>query len=1062
MMINVLKSKQLKIATQRLVFCFAILLYCLTVLGQSEIGNYNFFYYGSKDGLPQEDVLSIFQDKKGYIWFGTYSGTARYDGRNMQVYTTANGLAGNSTFDIAQDLDGIIYFATNNGISILENDLLRTVFKGEMFNYIFVDNANRKWFYGDKNFALLSNNEKYAEIENDLKKNFNNIYSVVQHPDSVSVYLATDNGLFCLTEQNQCIEISSSSEIRHLYIDKDSYLWFTAGNQLYRFPLSKVHQEIKLSDKYLYSFLKQRVTKITQAADGDIWGITSGFAFQIESFEKPPNVYNRTNGLAGYTVYCLMCDYENNIWIGFVGGAQKLGDKSVRRIAPMEFDGYATAILEDKKGRIWIALDNRVCYIHNDRIVHFSEQLFSDMSEIQSIYITELSNGNILIVYPAGLYVIDVSTLSTIYTRRFDKSLEYVECVYVSSKDEIFISDSYNGILYYMHNYRSSLEKFASAECSGVYMFAEYEGRVIATNEVGLCVFNGDSFEQILDLDHSAWCLYVSGDNLWVGTEDGLGLYHSDSLHYIVEGTVNTITAGRDADHLWLGMSDGVYHTNIHDGRMEITITAKTGLPYGEISIGALMTDSNDLLWIGTFHGIAVFEYQKMPEYFVAPRNNLTITQDNLEVPSIDPSVIKAFSHSILFEMVSLSFVHEADNMFEYVLEGDASHSLPVTKKESTAQFNNLPPGNYCFKFRSKGAAGIWSDHTSVSFFIPKPLWMQWWFYTVAVLLFGVLIYYVVQLYVKFLKEKNIQLEKIIAERTERILTQNEELAIQNQELAATYKTLQSTNDELENYKTKLEDMVLIKTAELVKAKDKAEESDRLKSAFLANMSHEIRTPMNGIIGFLNHIENKDIPQDKVKEYYRIIQNNVQRLLKLINDILDISKLEVDQLKIVKTPCQINELMKELLLFYDETILHNTAKRLAIILDDDDMVPDLTISTDPIRIRQILTNLIDNAIKFTKCGFIEFGYQLEGTHIRFHVKDTGIGMDSDRLNVIFDRFRQADDTIAPNYGGTGLGLTISKELTQLLGGEMWAESKPNEGSTFYFTILCENFSKTDP
>jgi len=1055
MMDFAVKTKQLRMTMQKLAICFAIFFQSLTIWGQKEIGNYHFFYYGSKDGLPQEDVLSIFQDRTGYIWFGTYSGTARYDGRKMDIYSTANGLAGNSTFDIAQDKGGNIFFATNNGVSVFENDTFETIYHGEVFNCIFVDYANRKWFYGDKNYALLTDDEKYMDTEDILRKNFDNIYSVVQHPDSSSVYLGTNKGFFHLTDDNQCIKINASSEIYYLYIDKDAYLWFTVGNHLYRIPLSEIHPGLKFSDKHLYSFLKQRVKKITQAADGDIWGITSGFVFQIQSFVQPPNIYNRTNGLSGYTVYSLLNDYENNIWIGLVGGAQKLGNRSVRRISPVELDGYVTTILEDQKGRIWFAMDNRVYYIYNNQIVHFSERLLSNASDIQSIYTAQLSNGNILIVYPEGLKVIDVNTLSTVYTRRFKESVEYVECVFVSSKDEIFISDSYNGILYHLRDYSSPLEKYNSDECSEVYMFAEYKGEVMATNDVGLCVFKGDYFEQILELDHAAWCLYVSGDNLWIGTEEGLGYYHSDSLHFIIENTVNTIAAGHDADHLWLGMNDGVYHVNIHDGTIEITITAKTGLPHGEISIGALMIDSNDLMWIGTFHGLAVFKYDDMPKILVAPRNHLMIKQDYTDVQTIDSYALKAFNHTIQFEMIALSFVHEADNTFEYVLESSSNDYLPVTKKESTAQFNNLPPGNYTFTFRNKSASGIWSDDTSISFFVPKPLWMKWWFYALCVLALSVFVYFLVQFFIKMLKEKNMQLEKIVMERTEQIQAQNEELATQNEELAQTYQTLQTIYDELEIYRTKLEDMVLEKTAELIKAKEKAEESDRLKSAFLANMSHEIRTPMNGIIGFLSHIENKDIPQDKVREYYKIIQNNVQRLLKLISDILDISKLEVDQLKIVKTQCQPNELMKELHIFYEESILSNSTRKLEMILDDQHFVPDLTISTDPFRLRQILTNLIDNSIKFTKIGYIEFGYELEGEYIKFHVTDTGIGMDSERLSFIFDRFRQADDSIAPKYGGAGLGLSISKELTRMLGGDMWAESEPDEGTTFYFTVLCE-------
>jgi len=125
------------------------------------------------------------------------------------------------------------------------------------------------------------------------------------------------------------------------------------------------------------------------------------------------------------------------------------------------------------------------------------------------------------------------------------------------------------------------------------------------------------------------------------------------------------------------------------------------------------------------------------------------------------------------------------------------------------------------------------------------------------------------------------------------------------------------------------------------------------------------------------------------------------------------------------------------------------------VLNDSGSIPGLTINVDSYRLRQILTNLIDNAIKFTDLGFVEFGYRLDGAYILFHVTDTGIGMDDEHLNVIFERFRQADDSIAPNYGGTGLGLAISTELTRLMGGKIWVESEQGKGTTFYFIILNE-------
>jgi signal transduction histidine kinase len=816
--------------------------------------------------------------------------------------------------------------------------------------------------------------------------------------------------------------------------------------------------------------LKHQVKKVTQSTDGSIWGITAGYVFHIVSFKEPPQIFNRANGLMSYNMYNLMCDYENNTWIGLAGGAQKLSDKSVRKIAPSTLDGYIAAIHEDKKGRIWIAIDNQVYYIHNNRIVKISEQLFPELLEDLSISTNTFPNGDILIVCPVGLTVLDVNNLKVIYSRRFEKNIEYVERVYVSSKNEIFISDSYNNIVYYMRDYKSQIKKIESYETSGIYMFAEYAGQVIATNDAGLCAFGNDSFEQILTLDHAAWCMYVSGDKLWLGTEKGLGLYISDSLQYIFEGVVNVITHGRDASHLWLGTNDGVYHVNIDTGEKDFSITTKTGLPHNEITVGSLLADSNGLLWVGTYHGMAIFDFDKIPKYFAAPRNHLDIKQAGYEVQHINSTALPAFNHSLQFDMAALSFVYESENVFEYALKGSANDSVFVNTKESTVRYSNLPPGNYTFMFRSKGFTGIWSDFTSVSFFVSKPFWMQWWFYAVCLLALTAIVMFLIKWNVNRLKQKNKQLEQIVAERTAQIQTKNKELAeyaihiqsqnekltTQNEQLSETYSALRLMNEELQSYKGHLEEMVEKKTVELVKAKEKAEESDRLKSQFLANMSHEIRTPINGIIGFLNHIENKeDIHKEKVKEYYKIIQNNVQRLLKLINDILDISRLEVNQLKIIKKPCLLNDLMNEIYVFYQDSILSFTNHKLVMVLDDSEMVPDLNINVDSVRLKQILTNLIDNAIKFTKIGFIEFGYKLDGNHIQFHVMDSGIGMDNEQLKIVFERFRQASDNISQQYGGTGLGLAISRNLANLMGGEMWVESEPGTGSTFYFTILCE-------
>jgi PAS domain S-box-containing protein len=241
--------------------------------------------------------------------------------------------------------------------------------------------------------------------------------------------------------------------------------------------------------------------------------------------------------------------------------------------------------------------------------------------------------------------------------------------------------------------------------------------------------------------------------------------------------------------------------------------------------------------------------------------------------------------------------------------------------------------------------------------------------------------------------------------------------------------------------------------SELIKAKEKAEESDKLKTAFLANMSHEIRTPMNGILGFAEMLNDDALSPVNRKKYLGIINSNGKMLINLIDDIIDFAKIEADQLNIMTDDFSLNNLLAELHSSFSTESLRREKSGLRILYRKALTNDNCFIRTDPNRLRQILTNLIGNSIKFTQTGFIEFGYRLEKPdQLLFYVKDTGIGISKDKLDLIFERFMQADVSSTRKYGGSGLGLAISKGLVELLGGKMWAESTINEGSTFYFTL----------
>jgi len=285
-------------------------------------------------------------------------------------------------------------------------------------------------------------------------------------------------------------------------------------------------------------------------------------------------------------------------------------------------------------------------------------------------------------------------------------------------------------------------------------------------------------------------------------------------------------------------------------------------------------------------------------------------------------------------------------------------------------------------------------------------------------------------------------LEDTVEQRTKELQKQNNELIAREYQLQCANEEFEAINEELRQA-----------NEQLSAAKEKAEEADRLKSAFLANMSHEIRTPMNGILGFSELLVEPDLTEEKKKQFVQIISNCGNQLMSLIDDLIDIAKIESNQLKIVKTKTNVNNLLFELFnIFKSKSQNTNINLYLTQPLSD----ADSEVETDGNRLRQIISNLLSNALKFTHTGSITFGYQIIEGYMKFFVEDTGIGIAPEKLAVIFERFRQADESTAENYGGSGLGLAISKSLTNLLGGRIWAESIVNFGSTFYFTIPFEN------
>lgn len=236
---------------------------------------------------------------------------------------------------------------------------------------------------------------------------------------------------------------------------------------------------------------------------------------------------------------------------------------------------------------------------------------------------------------------------------------------------------------------------------------------------------------------------------------------------------------------------------------------------------------------------------------------------------------------------------------------------------------------------------------------------------------------------------------------------------------------------------------------EMAKALEKAKESDRLKSAFLANMSHEIRTPMNGILGFTNLLNSDDLSREDQRKYTSIIETSGKRMLGIINDLIDISKIESGMINVSLSEFNLNDSMDYVYSFFNPEARQ---KELILTYSTDLKYEDALICSDLEKLSAVLINLVKNALKYTDSGEINFGYTVVENRIRFHVKDTGIGIKEEKLEVIFNRFVQADRQLSSNYEGVGLGLAITKAYIDLLEGKIWVESEYQVGSTFYFEI----------
>ncbi|MCQ2253292.1 MAG: transporter substrate-binding domain-containing protein [Bacteroidales bacterium] len=761
----------------------------LTALYQTyQTGYFPFVFYGSDQGLPQEDVRCIFQDNEGYIWIGTHSGAIKFNGRNMEPVLNGEGLCNNIVFDIAQDSKGWMYFATLDGVSCMDDNGNITKYLDNVpFKHIYIDDKDNKYLYGDKGlYQLSSNNKKETQISAKVPKLPSMINSLDKNKSGRNTFIATPDGFFNLDRDNN-LSILANKNCYSVFVDEEGWIWLSTSDGVYKGNLSQYTRgnidSLRINDKV--SIGDSRIHSIKQNRDGSILLISDFEAYQIFSLKQTAIKYDQSIGLKNLKLLSFFEDKEDNFWFGFSGGIQKLTNRSLRNLYPEVIDSYLNNIAEDGHGRIWMAFNNKIFY-YQHQLIDFSQNL--DGEQVPYV-VTTLPNGDLFFADSKGWYIYDSKNLVKKHELKFSTKIFNLNNVFASSTGDIFLLTGVEGIVYRIASLDAQPIPLTNEFTSYVSQMVEYDGMLIGGNNTGLVKYNGLTFEEVCPTPSAVLGLRTIDNQLWVGMEDGLGVFNINGefkvfdINSLPSKYINSIEKARDKDHLWLGTNQGFCYYSIPNNVVEFTVYSNDGLPGNEIATNGLLLNNKGVLYVSTYHGVSVYDMRKENKEKFVPQCRLENLLLNGRKISTQRHDFSSSENNFVFELAGLSFKDEEALIYEFYMKGLDNDYVASMGKEHRAIYQNLPAGDYEFVYRAKGKDGIWSGANTFKFRIRKPFYATWWFITLAVLAFAALIITMVKIRENQLRRRNEHLERIVTERTAEIQKQKEDIELKNEEL---------------------------------------------------------------------------------------------------------------------------------------------------------------------------------------------------------------------------------------------------------------------------------------
>ncbi len=754
-----------------------------------QTGQLPYVIFGADDGLPQENIFTIFQDNKGYMWFGTNSGAVRYNGREMKTIDVQKGLSDNSVRSINQDSAGIIYMATDKGVAVFDRDtIVDLLFANSGFHSIFIDKYNSKWFIGTDGIYILSQYGSQRHLNKEFPLLPGTIYNIEEDLNTGDKYIATSDGVFLYSpESNQMFRLTRGDSYS-LFIDSNDSMWISTKEGLLIGGLQDLKSgNFESRSKNLNSVLNfpnNIIKNISTNKYGSVWLVTDSKIMQVLSTDQSAIVYEQEVGLKNNKIMSFLIDQEDNIWVGFSGGLQRLSNKKgLRNFFPSTLNSYVYSVVEDRLNRLWIASNNGVYYFDN-KLVKFTP---NQNGHHQKYVMAELPGKNLLFASSEGFFEVDPGTLKLVRTKTFDQILLSLESVFVSSKGEIVLLTGINGTLYYFADFNSSPVIIKEKRSSNIFRLIEKDGRLLGGNSNGLVELKDGMLKSLARIDCNVWSIYSEDGILWLGSECGLGYISHDDYNNIQFAPIDhntlikAIYPAKNKNYLWLGTNRGFAYFNKNSKEAEFFVDSRDGLSGDEITPSGLFLDSNDLLWIGTYHGLSNFSIRAKTTVSHAPSCYIERAMLNGKKIELEPN--QSFRHNqnnFVFEISALSFTDEESIEYEFYLRGTGNNYSSYHKgKEFKAYYNNLPPGKYEFIYKAKGKNNIWGYAQKYEFTI-RTAWYNTWIvrFTLVILIlaFGWGFY---RVRIRTVEAQKKKLELLVKERTRDLEEANVEIEAQ-------------------------------------------------------------------------------------------------------------------------------------------------------------------------------------------------------------------------------------------------------------------------------------------